>query len=698
LPSSPPATDSTAAATIDRPASNRPLRWGWIFGAAFLSLGLLTNGLEGALHFDGAPLDGPFQLFNALRRIAAGQHIGDTFQFFHGPALPYVFYPTFALGGATFFAAEASRQLLSVILFLGLYAAVFRAWTGSWKTGVPLAVAATLVSIEFRLNALILPINSLLGVRTTLPIVAAIHLLLRPPSRRADVERGLILGLALLIGTEQGVAALGALAIVLLVTAVGRRAWAGPAISFATTAAAAVLVYLGITLALAGPAHLGSVLHFNFVEVPQDQLWYFGAPPNPFLSRWSDILPLLSVTRWWTVLAAAVGIAFVGLWRARRDADPRRPMAEGFLMIYGLISLASMLGSFVAVYAEPAVRAAVIVLLVWIYRRWPEWKAALAIRLPGLARHGPSIAIGLLVFATVLRQPVATVAMVRTPLHVAVAHVFDSQGKTMSVDWRRTEATGMAVVEGLRRTTGHTPTIWSTYAGLLEWKADVFHPYTDYIIHALGPERRAAYAARFIASRPELVQTIRPSYGTTSYELWLESAHWNFYRPLLQSYDVVAGGPWSIFWTPRAGPPPAAPMVIADGAIPPGQLAISVDPGLPRDSVGLFEVRLAYRVDNPIAKLPVIGGMPRYLVDVGGTPSPQTISLAPYARSRAFPVVASGRSPILLRGHVESLFGVGTMTLDSIRVERIPLSAANMAWLGDVLRRTERAAAGDLAR
>jgi len=286
--------------------------------------------------------------------------------------------------------------------------------------------------------------------------------------------------------------------------------------------------------------------------------------------------------------------------------------------------------------------------------------------------------------------------MVRTPLHTTFAHVFGSQGATMDVNWQQTEANGMRVIERTRQSLGRTPVIWSTYAGLLEWKTDVFHPYTDYIIHALGPERRAEYAAKFIASRPDIVQTIRPSY--TKYEEWLEGSHWNFYRPLLANYDLVAAGPWSLFWTPRGGPALAPGPVVLNTAVPQGQLAIAIPPTIPADSVGLFEVRVRYRIANRIGAIPVVGSMPRYLIDIGNTPNAYPISLAPYDSVRSFPVVASGRAPILLKGHVESLFGGASLTIDSVRVERIPLSAANTAWMADILMAVGRLAPRDSTR
>jgi hypothetical protein len=447
-------------------------------------------------------------------------------------------------------------------------------------------------------------------------------------------------------------------------------------------------VYLVVVFLLAGPRFVGSVLHFNFREVPLDQLWYFGGPPNPFLSHWGDFLPLLNLARWWLFLAAAVIIAARGLWRESREPDPRRPVAEAFLIVYGLISLASMLGTFVAVYAQPAIRVSILVVFVWVYRNWPGWKARLAASQPRFAEHLPLLVFGSILVATVVKNKPAMVSIIRSPLHVALAHVFDSQGKTMNRDWMRTEASGMSLIERERRALGRAPVIWSTYAGLLEWKTGVFHPYTDYIIHALGPRRRAEYAAKFIASRPDIVQTIRPSY--TKYEEWLEGSHWNFYRPLLSNYDLVAAGPWSLFWTPRRGPGLAPGRVVIDAAVPPGQLAIAVDPSIPADSVGLFEVRIRYRIDNRVAAIPVIGNMPRYLVDNGNTPNAYPLSLAPYDSVRAFPVIASGRAPILLKGHVESLFGGARLSIDSIRVERIPLSASNNAWMADVLQAAGR--------
>jgi hypothetical protein len=50
-------------------------------------------------------------------------------------------------------------------------------------------------------------------------------------------------------------------------------------------------------------------------------------------------------------------------------------------------------------------------------------------------------------------------------------------------------------------------------------------------------------------------------------------------------------------------------------------------------------------------------------------------------------VVVRGGTPITLRAYVASLIGAGSMTLDSVRIERIPVSRVNGIWLRDFLTR-----------
>jgi hypothetical protein len=356
-----------------------------------------------------------------------------------------------------------------------------------------------------------------------------------------------------------------------------------------------------------------------------------------------------------------------------------------FLVVYALISLTSMLGLFIPAYAQPAARIATFIVLAWLHDAWTRAGERLPAPVARVRNVIPVIGLAVLLLVSFMRERQAMTTIAESAVHVPRDHLFGSVRPQMSAAWVGTQVTGLAQVEQVRRRLGHTPTIWSTYAGLLEWQVGVMHPGTDYIIHALGPKRRADYAAQFAAARPDLVQTIRPAY--IWYEEWLEGAHWDFYRPLLEGYDVSATGPWSFFWTPRPGPPLPKGEVILDMAAPAGALTISTDPHLPADSVGLFEIRLRYHTHNPLKAVPVFGGLPRYLIDMVGSANRYPISLAPYATERSFPVVIRGGTPITVRARVASLFGAATITLDSLRIERIPISRVNGIWLRDYLTR-----------
>src|SRR5205823_598789 len=140
------------------PRRDRP-HWGWWVAFGVLVIGFSSIAAESAIHFKDTPIDGPFQLFNALRRLAAGQRFGGTFQFFHGPGVPYLHLLPFYLFGGDFFASELARQLVSITAAVVVFLAFFRVWTGSWRVGLPFAVVAIVLLIPLRVNALLFPIN-----------------------------------------------------------------------------------------------------------------------------------------------------------------------------------------------------------------------------------------------------------------------------------------------------------------------------------------------------------------------------------------------------------------------------------------------------------------------------------------------------------------------------------------------------------
>src|SRR3954451_19588802 len=111
-----PIAESPAPSTASKRTYHGPtFVWGALF--ALLSVFGIVVGLETALHFVGPAIDGPFQLYNALRRIAVGERGGVDFQFFHGLGIPFLHYVPFRLLGGTFVASEVSRELVSAMLY-----------------------------------------------------------------------------------------------------------------------------------------------------------------------------------------------------------------------------------------------------------------------------------------------------------------------------------------------------------------------------------------------------------------------------------------------------------------------------------------------------------------------------------------------------------------------------------------------------
>jgi hypothetical protein len=681
-----PATPATASSASVATEPSPRLHWGWWVAFGTLCIGFASVAADSALHFNDSPIDGPFQLFNALRRLSAGQKFGGTFQFFHGLGIPYLHLIPFYLFGGDFLASEMARHVVSVVAALAVFACFFRAWTGSWRSGVPLTVAALILLVPLHVDALLFPINSMLGIRSTMPLVVAIHLYLRPTGWRAMIERAALLAIAMLCGIDQGTATIAAFLVVETILAIRRRE-AGE-LARATMTVALAGTFFILMLIVMTPKGFASVLKFNFQSLPGDQFWYFGGPPNRFLFRWAQLRILFQQPVWPVAVVGMVGWVLVRFWRGSTGPEARAINAETFLAVYALLSTASMLGVLAMVYFQPAVRVALILALIAARREWARWKDELPIGAQ-LRHRAPIYATLLVIGYSAAAAPLPMITLIRTPLHLAYAHGFLGEAPVMSGAWSKSIAVGQATVDERRATLHREPTIWSTYASYLEWEMGVFHPSFDYIIHALGPANRAAYAATFVARRPDIVQTLAPTF--TMYEEWLEVNHWEFYRPLLRDYTIAFAGPWSYFWFRRPASFDDRLRVIADTPVPPGRLAIAIDGcDVPKDSIGLFEVTLHYHVVNPWRRMPVIGSLPRYLVTIFGAANHTAISLSPYALNRRFPVLTVGPTEIQLAGEVREILGSASLVFDSIRVERLAIAPENRQWAMDFIKGPRR--------
>lgn len=662
---------------------------GWGLGFGLLCLYMVVVGLESALHFAGPAIDGPFQLYNSLRRIWVGQQAGVDFQFFHGMGIPYLHYMPFRLLGGTFFASEIVREMVSAVLYPATIVVVLWFFIRDWTRTLVWAAIVMMASIALHLTSMLVAINSLLGVRSTLPTLVPVALCLRTRSWIRTTAAGIALGGALVMGTEQGLAVGLAIGIATIVFA-----WRSPAaVRSRRIADGAIVLGLGavtlvmVLMLLGGVDGMRGALNYNFRLVPLDQYWYFGAPPNAFLSSWGVIptmmarLPRIPITI--LVGAAAAAITLRYLWRDAAAPRGREQFAFTVLALYGLISCASLLGTYVNAYLQPLQRADLLLGAIFLDRRLRRLDAARARPLVGGV--SPSVALtaavtfGLMVAAV----PRIFETMRSTFPHMLIDHVIHRRGPAYTGMWPETIIAGQAILDSRRDAQGRPPVLWSTYAGLLEARNGLFNPSVDYVIHALGPAARAKYVADFHRIRPGLVQTVNPLYS--QYEAWIEETSWDFYLELLQNYELIGRTPWSLFWS-RRDSSAAPPRRVWSARIEPGFNAVQ----LPRtagggdSSLALYEVEIDYHVRNPLHALPIIGASPRYLIRAVNAVQREPVTLNPYVTTTRFPLVVTSGSTPELQWAVYALLPGASIEVTAVRLSLVQMSGRNAQWLLDL--------------
>lgn len=555
--------------------------------------------------------DGPYQLFNPLRRIAAGQRGGVDFQFFHGLGVPYLHYPVFALAGGDFHASELSRNAVSMALYPLGFLAVFAAATRRFATTVGLTAAALILTAPLGFDALDLPGNSILGVRAACPFLVFAVLIAGLSPRREAIIAGALCGAGFVFGTEHGIASGAMLATVWFARRLGGHPGAGWS-SLPLAAAAFAGVAGGLLLTIAGPTGATAALRFGLLEVPADQFWYFGGTTPLFYL--GTVAEACQDARLVWHLAAAAGLLAVLATVARRT--PEAPVLAGGLA-YGLVASVGYLAATFPHYLAPLARIELVAALI-LARRAGLYLAALPEIGPTVVRVG-GVLVGGCLAAGVLTGPTraAPSSAVALPSELRTVRKlwaeFPTPHPQAAAKTREHLDAVTRAIDADRSATGVTrpPVIWSTYAGPVEAHYGVFHPDTDYIIHALGPARRAGYLAAFRAAEPDYVCTFRRSFFPP-FEEWLQQTTWPFYEEVALNYEVLTRTWAGVVWRRRPGPWRTS-TTAAELSYPPSQLD-----GFPvRRPPGAAEtdplvVELTYETEAPLARVPIVGKLPRY--------------------------------------------------------------------------------------
>jgi hypothetical protein len=624
------------------------------------------------MQFVGFPADGPFQTFNPLRRLAAGQHAGVDFQFFHGLGLPYLLYPLFALGGKTIFASEVSRELVSVLFFALTLIAIIAA--ASRDLAITIVATAGAFAMSWPFQYLAVGGISLLGLRSTAPLLLVVVLLL--PWR--DVPRfaasAAVIAAAFALSSEQGIAIVVAFGAMQMLLAVKRRT-PRPLAHAAVSIASGLAGYIGFLLIVGGPAGCRNALRYAFRDVPADQFWYFGSPPNRFFSEWFDVFSDSFWTPWFAIsLILTLCVVFV-FWRARDERDQRVLHAVAVLLIYGLLSSAAYFGYIFWGNAIPMLRATFLAVVVLAAYGCAAYRHRVDPRLRSVGVAAVYLFVALLVAADAVETIADLQSLVLPRYRIFVEH---GRRWELSPRWQWDMAISRRLLGS--PAAGVKPRIWCTFAGLVDADYGTFNPSFDYIFHALGDENRRAYINTFRRTKPDYVETLRPS--VVGYELWLREAHWDFYSELLHNYEPAAMTTHSLWW--KRGR--VTPLVEHDGGAvtigPEGTLTALVLPHFDT-RVGIAVVTLRYRLTNPWKRVPVVGQLPRHLFLIDGALNRDAVALAPYRTEAQVPIfVRNGQRPSI--GVItESLVPNASVTVLGATVKLIELDDRTRRFLNN---------------
>lgn len=385
-----------------------------------LALTIFVSAYSESVVFNGYPTNGAFQLYNPLRRLAADQIAGHDFQFFHGLGIVYLHYPFFLLFGKNLFASEMARWMISPLVFIFLSVLFTYALSRRWSIALFAGGIFALIGETFFLS-LYWPANSLLGLRSAFPVIIGAVLLLcekkwgttfyrYPWLNRLPIFEyvsSLLLVLAFFFGSEHGMASVLGFGTAYFFLYPYHRNWKNRVWN-TMKLGGLYLLNLFLLYALVAGAHVLDPLKYAFIDVPSDQFWYFGVPPNPYLETIKNFFVSQYITRGFLVAGLLLIPTVLLAWRKKRfDA-----FVMTFLLLYGLVANVSLFGYYFQAYTEPLVRIELLVLLWFLIRIVPSYLKQFLLR-HQLALHTTEAHIAFLL-------PVAAlfVAFVFLPFHL----------------------------------------------------------------------------------------------------------------------------------------------------------------------------------------------------------------------------------------------------------------------------------------
>lgn len=649
----------------------------------FLVMAFCLESFNNIIGFNGYAADGAFQLMNPLTRLAHGWVLGRDFNYFHGPGVAIVHYPLFILFGQGLFGSEMSRWLTSILFFVVTTALLtwsfFRDKKYSFST---IALSSACIFLFSALYAgVVTPTNSLLGVRTTFPILVGALILSRSHlDKKISIKRfsvrlyDLLLGsgiaLSILCGTEQGIAVLGAYIIAEMVHQViiiKPKKIKKIALCLASFARAVTLplvstaLWLLIIASIISLGHPLKLLTYNLITVPSDQFWFFGAEPQGFLSLHILAQQLANPTIIPLYVVGAIAVCSLAIAKWQKLLSHHEWHSISFIFFYGLLTLSAMIGYYSPLaQIEPAQRAFIIVSsLVATILLTKRVHTSLYQHLT-LATASIGISTGIIILSATMISPLSVKSLIADTWE----NIQGNHATLLGPEWKDRLHKFEPYIVAAKQSSNYP--LWSTYASLYEQQNNLMQPSSggyDYIIHALG-NGRSQYTRDFIKDKPELVITLRPSYF--GFEEWLWGRDVEFYQHLVQNYEIVDTNDSHILWRRISSPHTAStsyPLKIRDSyiALPTATMAGSQ----------LIKVTVHYSVHS----LPGFKKIPRYIIKPLNTISTIGFSMPPQGTTWSFLVVLKQNQPNpSLKFYADGLIPGASLDISSASFQSLSLT------------------------
>lgn len=601
----------------------------WLVWAASYSL-------EGAVNIPTFHLDGAFQTASGLYRLDAGQFPGKDFFPYLGVGPLLVLYPSFKLMGGNIFASTFSAQF--IVLVFG-WVSVALIWQFIWRPKyllTSLAISSFLFFMPLAVSHFFMlplpdwvafqtsPGNSLRPIRAFAPyLIGALYYYFSP--RITSLQNkylflGFITGLILLWSNDFAIPTAFLFMWLILANALYCKEFNLKEICIYLGTA---LISWATLLFIVTKGHPVELLQYNYIDVANDQWWFFGSyDESARILNIQQLGLLFPETRRPLIVLAFMLI----LWTRTKSTELMLVIWIGVVLLAGgvLASVGGHVGGYFGGFYFWAMTAFGITLSRLAWLGLPSDLGKVRIEPPNfpiiISYFAFSVAF-FFMYLSIQSLNLATSTAAKDPKRFYVEEL----GGYLGVEWRG--------YINLARSTNEVK-VFEEYWGLWSATRRIFPDWpVDAVIHALGSVRTKAAD---LVKNGQVIITSRES-AMPNWVGWNMSESYWFYKDLLREWKPIYQSPMTTVW--QKGSQNVLSIEVPCQIIDGNKMIISVD------RPGFLEVDVSYLVD---------GVRSLFLLDNNFSFSPVTkgaVSLNPKAHSALMPAYASKKGENVYNAH-----------------------------------------------